>query len=289
MATGSTSDFTLTRDQLIQLSHKIIGVLEPGQVLDGDQLQDGIDLLNLIVRETDAAGKWRWTMGEASLLTLAKNVHRYDSNNGLPTNIAELDTVFYRDANGKDWPLNIYKAETYEAIPNKLEANPPKGVYLTETIALASRVLFVWPMLSAVKTGSVVTGTDSNAYTCIYPHEAAAENRPITGANYKMMWKSGGSGAVAWVSGTDYINTEQLRLVYRRPIFDFDTASDTPDFPIQWPRLLVYKLAFDLGDLYTIPLEERKTMIQKAKGSFDDVFPSTKAKSTTKHSKAKYF
>jgi hypothetical protein len=53
--------------------------------------------------------------------------------------------------------------------------------------------------------------------------------------------------------------------------------------------LLMYKLAFDLGGVYRIPAEERVEMIQAAKGSFSDIFRSTKVKSNTLHNKAKYF
>lgn len=290
MTTGTTYDYTCSRDKIIEIAHKIIGVLEPGQVLDADQLQDGIELLSMQVRETDQSGRWRWTIGAASHVTLAANTFVYDSSNGLPTNIAELLTVVYRDAGGKDSePLKILKAETYEEIPDKLYVGDPKAVYLTEDITLAIRRLYVWPMRSSVATQSVVTGTDANAYKCIYPHAGATVNRPITGANWRMLWELGGSGAVAWGSGTNYTNTEQLRLTYRRPIFDFDAADDTPDFPIQWPRLLVYQLAFDLGDIYSIPIEERNLMIAKVKGSFDNIYPSVKAKQNTRHNKARYF
>lgn len=94
---------------------------------------------------------------------------------------------------------------------------------------------------------------------------------------------------MAWASGANYAAPQQIRLLYRRPIFDFDTASDTPDFPIQCPRMLLYKLAFDLGDIYGIPIEERNLMIGKSKGAYDDIFPSFKAKSTDIHHKTKYY
>ena len=87
MAVGTTYDATITRDRLIEMAHSVIGVLPQGETLDGDQLQDGKDLLGLIIRETDAAGKWLWTINAASHLTLAASTHRYDSSNNLPTNM----------------------------------------------------------------------------------------------------------------------------------------------------------------------------------------------------------
>lgn len=289
MAVGTSFDHTVTRDRLIEMAHQVIGVLEPNQSLDSEQLQDGVDLLGLIVRETDAAGKWLWTINAASHLTLAAGTHRYDSANGLAVNIADLLSMSYRNAQGKDTPISIVKSEQYESIQQKLSAGEPTVAYLTEHRDLASRVLYLYPMLSTVTTGSVVTGTDAIVYKCIYPHVATNVNKPITGANYKMVWEAGGSGPTTWTLATTYTNTEQVRFTYRRPLFDFDTAADTPDFPLEWPRTILYKLAFDLGDIYSIPLEERQMMVQKAKGGFSDIFQNVKAKSKSLHGKARYF
>jgi hypothetical protein len=289
MAPGTTFNYTVTRDRLIEMAHQAIGVLEPGQSLDPEQLRDGLDLMGLIVRETDAAGKWLWTIDAASYLTLAANTHHYDSTNGLATNIAELLTAYYRDAGGHDTPITLLKSEQYESIPSKMDVGLPQLAFLTEHRDIASRVLFLYPMVSTLTTGSVITGTDALAYKCIAPHTSAAVTRPITGANWSMAWALGGSGPAAWATGTTYTASEQVRMTYRRPLFDFDTAADTPDFPLAWPRTILYKLAFDLGDLYAIPIDERKVMVEKAKGAFNDIFPSVKAKSRDIHHKVSYF
>ena len=288
MPPGTTSNFTITRDKLIEMAHKMIGVLEPGQGLDSEQLQDGIQTLSMIVRETDVSGKWLWTIDASSPLTLAAATHRYTTTNGLPSTMTDLVTIQYRNSAGLDGPVKIVKAEQYEAITEKMRTGVPEFAYLTEHRDLASRVLLLYPMLATVATGSVVTGTDALVYKCIYPHVAAAVTRPITGANYPMAWALGGSSPSTWASATSYVSTEQVRLTFRRPLFDFDTAADTPDFPLEWPRTIVYKLAFDLGDIYGIPLEERRHMIQKAKGAFDDVFMAVKAKSKDIHNKVSY-
>lgn len=289
MATGTTADFTVTRDKLIELAHKLIGVLRPSQPLDPEQLQDGVQLLGLIVRETDQSGRWRWTISAASSITLVANTFVYTSANGLPTNIAELISASYRDTQGLDTTIKLLHAEGYEALSNKTETGEPRAVYLDEHIVLASRTLRAWPMLNSVNPQSVVTGTDANPYRCIRAHAGAAENRPITGANYLLFWEAGGSSPSAWVSGTNYAAPQQIRLLFRRPIFDFDTAADTPDFPMQCPRMLLYKLAFDLGDLNGISVEERNLMIGKARGAYDDIFPSFKAKSTDIYNKVRFY
>lgn len=288
MPTGTTANFTVTRDKLIEMAHKVIGVLEPGQVLDGDMLQDGIDMLGLIVRETDASGKWLWTIADSKHVTLAAKTHRYDSVNGLPTTITDLVEASYRDSQGYDRPLQILKREQYETIQNKMDAGDPTLIYLTEDTTLASRAAYIWPAPVSVVTQSVVTGTDALVYKCIFPHTGEAVNRPITGANYRLAWELGGTGPATWVSGTSYVNSQSLRLTFRRPLFDFDTASDTPDFPLEWPLTILYKLAGKLGDIWGIPLEERQAMMASARGSFGDIYQNVKAKSKEIHHKVKF-
>lgn len=289
-STGQTVDFTLTRDQLIALAHKVIGVLEPGQVLDGEQLQDGIDLLGLIVRETDAAGKHRWTVQEATQLPLKTRTFYYDSNSSLPTMISDLLSASFRTGStGRDVTLKILKAEEYETITDKMQYGTPQGVYLTEQIDLSLRGLYIWPLPTDVGTQSVVTGTDGQTYRCIRSHEADSTNQPVSGANWRLVWELGGSSPAAWASGTDYVAPMQIRLLYRRPIYDFLAADSQPDFPRPWPRHLLYKLAFDLGDLYGIPMDERNLMINKAKGAYEDLFPSAQVKGQNLRPRVRYF
>lgn len=287
--TGQTADLTVTRDRLIELAHEVIGILEPGQALDAEQQQDGVDFLGMLVRETDASGKWLWTVGDASHLTLAAGVYRYDANNGLPTTISELATLKFRDSNGVDQDIGIIQSNQYEAIANKLETGTPLVAYLTDDRDLAARALLLCPMVESVVAGSQVVGDDGNSYKCIMPHTATILNRPLTGANWPMVWALGGTSTTAWVTGSHYVAGESLRMTFRRPLFDFTTADDVPDFPLAWPRVLLYKLAFDLGDVYGIPIDERNQMVAKAKGAFDDIFPSTKSKSKVIHNKVSYF
>lgn len=289
MTVGTTADFTLTRDQLIETGYQLIGVLPPGDPLDGELSEVGKKVLGLIVRETDQAGRWRWTIDVASSLTLVANTFRYTSANGLPTTITDLVSASYRDAQANDHPLTIVKAEGYEAITTKIQTGDPQKIYLTENIVLASKELYVWPMLSSVNTQSVVTGTDASAYKCLQSHTGATENRPVTGANWRLFWELGGSGPAAWAADTEYLAPQQIRMLFRRPVYDFDTASDTPDFPISWPRMMVYRFASDLADYWGVSETKGAFFAQKAKGAYDDLFVSNKAKSKDLHHKAKYY
>ena len=275
----------ISRNKLIEMAYKTIGLLEPGQVLDGDMLNDGIDYLSMIIRETDVSGKWRWTFEDAAHVPVVSGTYIYTQDNGLPTGIVDLLTASYRDANGTDIPLDIIKAEKYEAIQNKIQVGVPRQIYLTEHRDLSLRAMYVWPTIAEATVQSQIDGP----YQCLRTHTADMTNEPVTGKNWKLFWERGGEGGASWVTGTEYTASPMIRLLYQRPLADFVTASDEQDFPMPWPRMLMYKLAFDLGDPYGIPLAERKLMIDKAKGAFNDIFRSVKAKSNTIHNKVQFF
>lgn len=287
---ASTADFTLTRDQLIQAAFETAGLAPEGEGITPEQLRVGEVRLNLIVREVDQSGNWVWTVQQPTHLALAAGVAVYDANNGLAQNISEIVSAVYRGKDGRDSaPLKILKAEGYEELPDKLDTGEPEAVYLTNDINLALRRLYVWPHLASITAQSRVLGTDGNIYKCIYPHTAASTTQPITGANWRMVWEAGSGSTTTWASGTAYTSTESLRLVIKRPVYDFDSASNTPDFPMQWPRLLMLRLAQDVGQVYRIPQADKDTIAAMIKGSFTDIFPSTRPKTTNIHNKVKYF
>ena len=289
MGVGTTFNANLTRNGLIESAYRTIGVLAPGVTLTGELLNEGVEALNLIVRELDATGKWLWGIGAPSSITLVANTFVYTSANGLPTNILELVSGLYRDATAQDWPLTILTAEGYDRQGNKTETGEPTAVYLAEHRDIGSQTLYVDRMLSSVNTQSVVTGTDAAAYKCIRSHTAATTNRPVTGANYLLYWTAGGSGPSTWAADSEYVAPQQILLRFKRPLFDFDTASDNPDFPTQYTRMLKNILAADLSDGQGISLDERTFLIKKAKASYDNVFRSVKTNTNDTRHKVRYF
>ncbi len=287
---GKTADATFTRDALITKAFQKIKILREGGTLNAEKLQAGIDGLNLIVREMDGIDPNLWTELAPVHVTLQANVGLYDAASGLPPNIKELESVVYRDAQGRDSePLKLLTAESYEKIENKLLPGVPKAVHLTNEAVIDQRRLYLWPVPSAITTQSKVLGTDNNSYKCIYPHTSAAVTQPTTGANWKMVWELSSAAASAWSADTAYTTAESLRLVIRRPIFDFDFAENTPDIPPMLFRHLLYRLCDDLADDYPAEAQDREAYIGKAKGSLTDVFSNLRKKTNDIHNKVKYF
>jgi hypothetical protein len=202
----------------------------------------------------------------------------------------DIVTAVYRAPDGTDTPLDIYTAADWASINNKFEVGDPSLVFLEPNKLLASKILYVWPARQSVNTQTVITGTDALAYRCVRSHTAAADNRPITGANYLLYWELGGSGPAAWASGSSYVAPQQIRFTYKRPLFDFDLATDNPDFPSACDMYLVYRLAAVLSDDYGLAIEERQRLEGKAKAEYDTVYTGVQVpKATSQYNRARYY
>jgi hypothetical protein len=90
------------------------------------------------------------------------------------------------------------------------------AAHVTVLVAILNQFAKTVPGLKIWKTewtqktfsaASEVTGTDSNVYTCILSHTSAANNKPITGANYTTYWKQTGDTGGTWVTSTAYAST----------------------------------------------------------------------------------
>jgi hypothetical protein len=291
---GTTADFQLNRDRIIYLALLKVGGIEKGGTPDASQLADCASALNMIVQEYSVKDKNLWAINpDPTSLTLVANQFRYATGATaitIATNITDLVTAVYRDPQGEDHKLQIITTDEYESIKVKLDQGDPKRVYLQSASLLSNKVMFVHPMLAEVNTQSVVTGTDAASYRCIRSHTGDSTNRPVTGANYRLFWEAGGSGAVAWATGTEYSAPEQIRYTYKRPLYDFDLSTDRPDFPPAFARLLVYSLAYDLADDYALSESESKKLQVKKSEAYLTIFPGTQVPETnSQYNKARDF
>jgi hypothetical protein len=60
VAIGTTHDFNLSRNQIIERALRKVGGLPKGEPIQPEDLQDGIQLLNCIIREMDIQDKNLW-------------------------------------------------------------------------------------------------------------------------------------------------------------------------------------------------------------------------------------
>jgi len=294
MSTGTTFDYVLTRDEVIREALKKVGGYPPDGQVPFDKLTGAISTLNRIIRQEDRKGTGSnsnlWAISTDHLI-LSAGGYIYSTTEGLAANIIELQSAYFRDVSGDDTALDVVPITEYDGKTSKDDTGDPSCVYLQQSRVPGSHKLIINGAPTSVTAGSEVTGTDALNYTCILKHESIAINRPITGASYSLYWKQTGSSGAAWVTATDYVNGEIIRYTYKRPLYDFDSATDNPDMPQGWEQYLIYRLAYELSTDtdYNMSTEKIALLVNAYKEAHADIFPSTKPQTTSYHGKAQYF
>ena len=293
MATGTTADFALTRNEIIASAlRKIKGWPEDGNP-PVHKLREAIRALNNILRSEDlkqtGLAKSAWAQ-DTTYLPLVAGRYIFSENEDLPL-IQELLYATVRGVDGDDSAaLDLISAEEYASLYNKAETGDPLKLYLKRARLLSDQRLYLWPAPSSVTAGDSVVQSDYT-YTCIADHTSSSENKPGSGASWHMFWKQGAQTLTAdtWVTATDYGNGDLLVLTYKRPLYDFDSAYDNPDFPLGWEDYLIYKLAVRLGPDYDLGMEQRSQLKQDLAVIEAELVPAAREKVNTTHNKALFY
>jgi hypothetical protein len=294
MATGITSTFNLTRNEVVASAlRKVKGWPEDGNP-SVSRLRDAVKALSIILRQEDVQGigikKNLWAL-DSKALFLSTGGYIYSSAEGLP-NIIELFSVSLRDTMGSDsHPLDLITAEEYAALSPKNQTGDPDRVYLQKGRIPSEQKLYIWSAPTSVGTTSEVR-QDNVMYSCILSHTSAAINKPGSGSSWKIYWQvktEEDVGADTWAVSTTYTNGKALFLTFKRPLFDFTTQYDNPDMPPGWGNYLIYKLAVDLAPEYQVSDEAFARLERQLMRYEREIAPSARADSNTYHNKAKYF
>lgn len=175
MAVGSTADFDLTRNQLIDRAFKKVGVEEATT----DQINDAAIVLNVLIRHLDARGQWLWAIDNTeSTLTLVSSQQEYATgatSTTIATNILRLE--YAAVLNGTDRkPLTILdKATSLRTHLQDDTSSEPVAVHLERKKLLTDNIMLFYP-------------TPNSAYSVVYKYrrplfdfDATTDNPDVPG------------------------------------------------------------------------------------------------------------
>lgn len=226
MSTGTTADFQVTRNDLIEMALGMIGVTEPSNA----ETALSVKVLNSLVRHVDAKASWLWAIDSTeSTVTLVGGQDEYTTGTGannIATNILALEECSVLQGNDR-LPLTMFGSKEAITTPLRSDTNAqPVAVFLQKAALRENNVMTFYP-------------TPNAAYTITYH--------------------------------------------YRRPLFDFDKATDNPDFPQDWFLPLQKMLASELASYFGIPLQERQLLMAEAEKAYREsaAFNASKPSYTT--------
>jgi hypothetical protein len=220
-----SSTYTVTRDQIITLALRKLGVLEIGATPDPDTIANASMSLNLLIKMMSTDGLKLWKISEL-IIPITANQTSYVLG-------GSTSTLMYDSLNPTvaitDKPLKVI-----QGFYRNLQNSPPIDV----------------PVMMISKQEYNILGSKSStgvANTLFY------DPRKLNGVLY------------VYLTPNLYSQTNlQLHLIAQMPLDDLNSALDVPDFPNEWMNCLVWNLADQMSMEYGVPMNARQEITLRA-------------------------
>jgi len=144
MAVSSSTDFSLTANQLIVSALELLGVKGEEEELTQVELERGLRWLNIMLKAWEADGTMAWTLTEGSL-TLADSDGSYSFASGgdFTTVPFEITQMRVSHDGGNEIEMWRLSREDYYRIPNRTNEGFPTQWYFDRQ--RDSGTLYIWP------------------------------------------------------------------------------------------------------------------------------------------------
>lgn len=293
MATSGSSNFSMSRDDIIKYAVMLTGNLSEGGTPTTAQTTDCAMYLNMIVKAREADGMPLWATKQGYLLpttgtstmTLGGSDNAVSDYSVTTTSAAALSgasTIVVTSATGISSGYAIGIELSDSTMQWTTVNGAPSGTTVTLTATLTQSVasgaqVYCYSTSNRIMRPLRIT----SAYNINYGSVSTPTRYPINIVS-RDQWFSLGGPTNASVpnqiyydtgltgTGTVYIYPRFLtgdniiQITYQKPYDDFDASGDTPDFPQEWYMAITYELAAMLGARYGVPIAERKLLFAEA-------------------------
>lgn len=271
MATSGSVDFTINRNEIIESAYQVIGKLAEGETMSSDMVSVGSRWLNLIVKQ------WQGTSDFAPGLKTWSRKRGYVF---LQTGQREYDLGPSGDHATLSYTRTTISANE-AAAQTVLSITSSTGMTAADQIGVVmNNGAIHWSTISSTGAGPTVTiasglsaAADAGNYVYFYTTKLRRpikilnavmrdENSKDSGmsemdffTNENLPDKTADGEPTSWfyeeqlTNGVLYFDTEPtdvtkvVRITFLSNIEDFDSATDTPDYPQEWNLALVMELA----------------------------------------------
>lgn len=128
MATSGSTDFSVTRNQLITGALRLVGGVAQGETPTSDQITEAAEALNMLVKAWQAVGMPLWAMKQYTM-SLTTSTSSYTIGVGSTVNTAKplrvVSAYLHNIASGIDVPMTLLTREEYNSLGNKTSTGDP--------------------------------------------------------------------------------------------------------------------------------------------------------------------
>lgn len=293
MTTSSSTNFSVSRNDLIEAALKQIGVLDEGGTASATQLTEGALILNMLVkaRMSDGMPLWALKIGyflpvrDTSSYTIGANAHAVTSftttttsaaalsgatsvvltsvtgvSDGYAIGIEEDSTIFWTTVSGAPSGSTVTLAS---ALTDDVSSGA--RVYVYNTANRMGRPLRVISAYMAELNEDNEIGYRFPLRVITKDQYFSLGNPTAEGTPNQVHYDPDLDTGVFYVYPRFLVADQMVQVTYHRPYDDFDSSTDTPDFPQEWYLSLMLDLAALMGPKYGVSIEERRELKAEAK------------------------
>lgn len=152
MATSGSTDFSVTRDDIIKRALRLLGVVAQGETPTTDQTTEAALALNGLVKAWQADGMPLWAI-KSSTITLTTDAATYEIGLGKTVNIPKplkvIQAYNHSTDSAVDVPMRIITRQEYNMLGNKTSSGNPIQIYYQPLNGYG--VLSVFPVPTATE------------------------------------------------------------------------------------------------------------------------------------------
>jgi hypothetical protein len=300
MATSGTTTFSVTRNDIIQSSLRLLGVLEEGVQPTAQAIENSSMVLNMMLKDWMTDGIKLWTVTELTIPLKANQTtytigpsSTYDLNTNKPLRIIQsflrnisnttnqvaevsllsggsgytvqpTNPVNCTGGSGTGAQFNLTYSGT--TVTSALLSNSGGNNYAVGDVLTMSGGTFVTP--ATVRVDSLL-----NTYIDLPMSILSQQEYNILGSKYNTgtvnsvyywPYATYGELKVFLTPNASTSTTYELHVTVQRPIEDITTANQTFDFPSEWFQCLRWGLAAEIAVDYGLPLEKINGIISRS-------------------------
>ena len=285
MATSGSINYARNRDQLIDTSLKLLGVLGEGETASANAVTDMSVLLNSMVKGWQAQGVNLWREDEA-VIFLTDGTAEYTLASTSDHASAEIIKTELSVAGATSDTTITVDAVTSMATSDNIGVELDDNTIDWSTISSINTTTKVITMAAGLGGAAAV---DNNVYVyttrlarplkilqarLLYDNGTERElrkygrgeyfqlpNKTLEGKPVAYYYSPQVSTGKLYLWPTPDAVEDRIRITYVRTIEDFDASTDDPDLPQEWFDALAYNLAVHASPMYGIDLNKTNPVL----------------------------
>lgn len=268
MATSGSSDFAVTRNDILRAAARKINAVRGNAVMGTQMISDFSQALNAMVKQWQVEGLHVWTVTEATLFPQVGQI-QYPLSTAVSS--ANATQQYAQTEISADEALNqtVISVSSTSGIANgnKIGITLDSGRLHWTTVAgvPTTTVTIADPLPDSASAGKLVFAyankivrplkiVDARSYDPVSREETPIDiiarhdyrqlsNKWSLGTQNQLFYDPQLTAGLLWLYQSGATVGNLVNFTWHRPIQDFDAAGDNPDLPQEWIQTLIFNLA----------------------------------------------